>query len=329
MQKARKKIMNPGYLLLISLFIMLDCFLLPVSGSRQEQDSTIVGDQPVQEETSLRILSWNIGMLPYIDLFSEGLNRAAYIAHELSASEYEIIVFQEVFSSRARKILKKSLQEKYPFIYGPFNRSGVTVKFSSGLFIFSKIPLRVIREIEFSEASGFDCFARKGAALLEGKIHQTKFHLIATHLQDDVYPQSIREKQLAEIHSALILPHSDPDIPQFICGDFNTNARQTENYQGMLTLLDAQDGSLSGPMQVTFDDESNDINRASNRNPRLIDYILARNTRLISHISRKVSVVKAKWASNRYYLSDHHGVEATVFFRVFQYLTSENPVMQN
>jgi endonuclease/exonuclease/phosphatase family metal-dependent hydrolase len=321
--------MNPGYLLLIFLFMMLDCFLLPVSGNQYEQDSTTMEDSFTHDGAKLKILSWNIGLLPYIDFFSEGLNRAAYIAHELSSTEYDVVVFQEVFSARARKILKKSLQEKYPFIYGPFNRSGMTVKFSSGLFILSKIPLRVIREIEFSEASGFDCFARKGAVLLEGKIHQTKFHLIATHLQDDVYPQSIREKQLAEIHSALILPHSDPDIPQLICGDFNTNARQTENYQGMLTLLDAQDGSLSGPMQVTFDDESNDISNASNRNPRLIDYILARNTRLISHISRRVTVVKAKWAKNRHYLSDHHGVEALVVFRELQYLTSENPVIQN
>jgi len=308
---------------------MPDCFLLPVLGNQNERDSTTTGDPLSQDGARLNILSWNIGLLPYIDFFSEGLDRAAFIAYELSSSEYDVIVFQEVFSAGARKILKKNLTEKYPFMYGPFNRSGTTLKFSSGLLVFSKIPLSIIREIEFGVASGFDCLARKGAVLLEGKIFQTKFHLIATHLQDDVYPQSIREKQLLEIYSALILPYSDPSIPQLICGDFNTNARQTENYQGMLTLLDAQDGLLSGPLQITFDDESNDIRKTTNRNPRLIDYILARNTRLISRISRKVSVVKAKWAKNRYNLSDHHGVEAVVIFREPQYLTSESPVIQN
>ena len=82
--------------------------------------------------------------------------------------------------------------------------------------LLSKIPLIIKKEIEFTSSAGFDSFARKGAILFEGQIHNTLFQLIATHLQDDDYPQYIRVKQLSEIYEKLIVPYSDPHSTDYL-----------------------------------------------------------------------------------------------------------------
>ena len=177
------------------------------------------------------------------------------------------------------------------------------------------------KEIEFTLSAGFDAFARKGAVLMEGQFHNSTFQLIATHLQDDEYPQSIRDQQLMEIFEKLIFPYSDMQTPQIICGDFNTDEKKVKNYTGMLTILDAENGEISGNMKVSFDDEANDAFKSSHPDPRLIDYILTRNSHFIQWISRKVAVLKCKWGKGSEYLSDHHGIEAVIIFRKGDYLS--------
>ena len=61
------------------------------------------------EENNLTILSWNIKMLngPYGWLHNR-VERAENIVHELNTAEnYDVILFQEVFSGRNRKLMYK------------------------------------------------------------------------------------------------------------------------------------------------------------------------------------------------------------------------------
>jgi len=270
----------------------------------------------------LKILSWNIGMLPVPELFADNKDqRAEAIADALFLCDYDIIVFQEAFSSLARAIIRQRLHDLYPYAYGPVNRSIYNIKFNSGIWILSKIHLSIKKEIEFSISAGFDSFARKGAVLLEGRLDGIPFQLLATHLQDDDYPQYIREQQLSEIYSKLILPYSDPEIPQIICGDFNTDEKKADYYNGLLNILKAEDGALSGTMKITFDDESNDVYKSAHPDPRQIDYVLTRNSRLIQWVRRKVAVLKSKWGKGQEYLSDHNGIEAYIEFRNAAYLS--------
>lgn len=278
-------------------------------------------DSLSETSSQIKILSWNIGMLPFFDLFGETDIRAQAIADALYTRDYDIIVFQEAFTSPARAILHQTLSDHYPYAYGPVNGSKFSLKFNSGIWILSKIPLQVKKEIEFKASAGFDSFARKGAVLLEGQFNNSSFQLIATHLQDDDYPQSIRDHQLTEIFDQLIFPYSDMNTPQIICGDLNTNEKKSENYEGMLTILNAQDGVISGKMKISFDDESNDTFKSGHPNPRLIDYILTRNSNIIQWISRKVAVLKFPWGSGTEYLSDHHGIEAVIVFRKGDFLS--------
>jgi endonuclease/exonuclease/phosphatase family metal-dependent hydrolase len=269
----------------------------------------------------LKILSWNIRMLPFVDLFREKDDRAEAIAKVLCSKDYDIIVFQEAFTARARTVIYHSLQEKYPYAYGPVNGSGVSLKFNSGIWILSKIRLVLKKEITFKQSDGFDWFARKGAVLFEGSLHNTIFQLIATHLQDEDYPQIIREKQLTEIYEKLIIPFSVAEKPQIICGDFNTDEECAEKYYGMLNLLNAEDGVLTGTAKFSFGDRLNDAFPSARKNPRLIDYVLTRNSKFIRWVQRKVAVLKSTWGEGKEYLSDHHGIEAVIEFRSPNYLS--------
>ena len=209
--------------------LLINCLLtftgLSVYANQMNIYDSLTMDTISCNSTRLKILSWNIGMLPVLDIFKDKDDRAEAIANALISCDYDIIVFQEAFTAHSRGVLNQALHDQYPFAYGPVNGSPFSLKFNSGIWILSKVALEKKKEIEFTASAGFDSFARKGAVLFEGQFQNSSFQLIATHLQDDDYPQAIREQQLAEIFEQLIFPFSDMNTPQIICGDFNTDEK--------------------------------------------------------------------------------------------------------
>ena len=304
------------------LFTMLLSFVVPhVKASQIIINDILTIDTTNSNITRLKILSWNIGMLPVPDIFKKNNERAQAIGNALRAKDYDIIVFQEAFTFYSRNVIGQALHDQYPYAYGPVNKSFLSLKVNSGIWILSKIPLKIRKQIEFTDAAGMDEFARKGAVLLEGWFYGSPFQLIATHLQDDTYPQNIREQQLIEIHEKLIQPYSQVDVPQIICGDFNTDEKVVKHYKGMLAILDAEDPEISGTTKITFDDMSNDVFQSQHPDPRKIDYVLTRNPHLIRRIKETVAVLKSRWGNKKDYLSDHNGLEAVIEFNNVDYLT--------
>lgn len=296
--------MRKNGLLLVSILSVLSSLTL----SAQQQNERFPGTNPQQ----LKILSWNIYMLPYVSWFNHNGHRAEAIGKQLQDSDFQIVVFQEAFSIKCRKILRKMLADKYPYRYGPANSSLWPFKTSSGLWILSKIPLTELKEIKFQSAKGFDRIARKGAVLFEGSFNGAKFQLMATHLQAD-NPSQVRQTQCREI-SQLLTEFYEPDIPQILCGDFNTEMSDQQNYEKMLQTLDAQNGELTGPLKVTYDECNNNLAKKPNGKGEIIDYILTRNTHLIDNIQRKVLEFYHSEPRYKTHLSDHYAMEATVRF---------------
>ncbi len=299
-------------MLIFNFLVLLNFLMVKGAPITVKGDSAVVS--PVEIQARLKILSWNIGMLPIPGNYREKEDRAQAIGKALLKCDYDIIVFEEAFTYRSRFILSHALHECYPYAYGPVNGLKFSTRFNSGIWIISKEPLVIEKEIEFTHTAGFDAFARKGAVLLEGQFQGTTFQLIATHLQDDNYPQAIREFQFKDIYQKLIVPYSDVNTPQIICGDFNTDEKNTDHYTGMLIHLNAEDGEITGKTKITFDDELNDVFKSNHPDPRRIDYVLTRNSHLIKQISRRVAVLKSKWGKGQEYLSDHHGIEADILF---------------
>jgi len=305
----------------IFIFIIIT-FCITISSGQSIDLNYINGYRgtSLAQREELKILSWNIYMLPAMSnfigygVFSGKKKRAKAIVEELKKLDYDIVVFQEAFHKGARKKLKRGLVEIYPYMYGPANRRKIAIKTNSGIWIFSKIPLKELKVIDFKQCQGIDCWARKGALLVEGLWNGNPFQLIGTHLESGP-EQYIRKSQYEEIYQYLIEPYQKTGVPQFICGDLNTNSADSMSYMDMLNTLKAENGELLGEVKVTIGGIANDMSSGGTTNQYEIDYILVRdNGTGIKSIKRKVSILQHQWSKKRKDLSDHYGVEATIEF---------------
>lgn len=267
---------------------------------------------PVKQR-ELKILTWNIYMLPFCSKLHGNCKRAGFIAQKIAGFNNDIIIFEEAFDYQARKILRYELKGEYPFMYGPANDSGFSFKTNSGIWILSRIPLRQLEQIEFKNRFGIDAFARKGAVLFEGEWQGQSFQLLGTHLQANS-PDSVRSGQCREIADKLLNKYVRPEVPQIVCGDFNIEFDDKVNYSNMLKVLDAENGSLQGELQSSYDEVDNKLAQKENGRKSLIDYILVRKAKVIRNIERKVFVLKERTRDIFSDLSDHYGIEANIYF---------------
>ncbi len=291
-------------------FILMLMILSTSRGTGQEQLLPAMSGTTAE---SLKILSWNIYLLPYISLFNHNADRARVIADKLQYSDCQIIVFQEAFSSKCRNILAKRLAKAYPYQYGPANQCLLPFRTSSGLWVVSKMPLTQLDKIQFSISKGFDAVARKGAVLFQGDFHGAKFQLLATHLQAD-NSHHIRENQCAEIKEHLLNQHYSSNIPQIICGDFNIDMDDHVNYKQMLHILEANNGEITGDTKFTYDEVDNTLVQNVHGKKKVIDYILVRNDQFIHRIERSVKTFYEKIGHRHSNLSDHYAMEAVINF---------------
>ena len=270
-------------------------------------------NKSIVKRDALKILSWNIYMLPHCSLIKGNARRAKAIAQELSGLRYDIIVFQEAFDYRARIIIGNVLKSEFPYMYGPANESCFSLRTNSGVWILSRIPLKKIKEIEFKSRFGIDAMARKGAVLFEGNWNNHEFQLIGTHLQADS-PDEVRREQCKEIYCNLLRQYFKKDVPQLVCGDFNIEEADTANYNYMLRVLHAENGQMDGKIKVSYDEIDNQLAKRPNGTKQLIDYVLVRNDNFIRNIKRRVSVLRYNIKNKYMELSDHYGIEATINF---------------
>lgn len=285
-------------------------------------DSTTTTYQP-----QLKVLSWNIYLLPRFIRKIGQLERSKIIADKLTESDYDVIVFQEAFDKKARTILWDIIKETYPYAIGPVNetvKKAFTVT-NGGVWIVSKHPLTQIGEILFDDCKGFDCGSRKGALMVEVEKDGYTYQVIGTHLQAEDSPkkEEIRHKQLQQIKTELVDTYHKDGTPQLLCGDFNIHKRDVKHYNQMLVTLAATEENVCSPDLLndnpavtedvfTYDCNSNDL--VDYEESTTLDYILVKNNNFsFQTIRRKVTTFLGNWTSkkliNRKNLSDHHAVE--------------------
>lgn len=295
----------------LAAFFALFILLQQTVSAHSEGDQVPV-PTTASADTNLRILSWNIYMLPPIVARKGKRERARAIVQELRKDSFDVIVFQEAFLKAARRIIGTGLQDKFPYQYGPANleAKGGTVT-NSGVWVLSKIPMTQLNTIRFKDCATWDCYSRKGAMLLEGEWNGKKFQLLGTHLQADGY-DAIRQRQMDQIYQELLTTYKKDSVPQIICGDMNTEHEMKEYYCSMLECLDAEDGTTDGVQKYSYDGQENDIALSQGGKGRTtLDYILLRNNGVkIRSVKRMINVLK----KGKRQLSDHYGIICEVKF---------------
>jgi len=271
----------------------------------------------VHPADTLKILSWNIQMLPGIVFYKGQAKRAHAIVDQLKSSSYDIIVFQEAFHRKARKILRKGLEKSYPEQFGP--GKGGFMKFNSGVWIVSVLPLNNGRIVKFKRCNYplQDCRANKSAVFVEVTKGNQRFQVIGTHVQasEGTKYQQTRNSQFSEISEHLLKPLAIEHVPQLVIGDLNTAKKKIEDYNKMLSILEVEDGELLGENKFTYDTRTNDFTGSGGEYFKVIDYALVNKKGLKSlKVKRKVVIIQQQWHRKMKDLSDHYAVEVELYY---------------
>ena len=278
-------------------------------------------------QDSLKILSWNIQMLPRGVNSNGKAKRAKAIADQLKNSKYDVIVFQELFYKRSRRILTKALAQQFPFQTPVLNKKGFALKTNGGVLLISRYPIQKVQQIQYKKRTGPDCLSRKGALLAELNVKGKSVQLIGTHLQAFGLKE-IMYSQYQQLQDELLRPNIKTGVAQIICGDFNTLKevpsirpadlpanfeKRIAQYPVMLQTLDAEDGVLHGEQQFTMDRPYNDLCKKRKQYRLLLDYFLIRSNESPTIVSkRRIQIIRYPWHKNHQDLSDHYGLEAVV-----------------
>ncbi len=270
----------------------------------------------------IKILSWNIYMLPSIVMMKGKEERAMAIGKTLRETDYDVIIFQEAFHRKARKRIFNQLKEKFPYQTGPANQKLISWKTNSGIWIFSKHPIVAAHSIIFKNRSGVDALSRKGGLIAEIMVDKTPIQVAGTHLQNSGQAW-IRQSQCVEFYNRLLKPFHKEGVPQIVCGDFNINREKEEEYSFMLQTLRATDGELLGELKYTYDRAQNDLHVELGTKRDLIDYILIRDQEnQFASTSRQIKMIRENWSVNHADLSDHFALEAEIKFAYPTFLSN-------
>lgn len=238
------------------------------------------------------------------------VKRAKLIPQKLVADSIDIIVFQEAFDKRCMKIIRKQLEPHYPYIVGPANDKKCGIKLNSGVMMFSKIPLKYVDQVDFTECEKEDCFARKGALLAEADWNGKKIQILGTH-KEAGGSLPLKTGQYLEI-LGMIRKHTKSGVPQLLAGDFNIR-KGSDIYTAMLATFGMEDGDITGELQYTSDHLLNDMSTYRPEDRKVIDFIFYRaNGVQPTFIQREIKRYMQRWHKKHEDLSDHLAVLMTL-----------------
>ncbi|MBY0434728.1 MAG: sphingomyelin phosphodiesterase [Cyclobacteriaceae bacterium] len=286
---------------------------------------SLAGYSPATAQDSLRVLSWNVQMLPSFIKSNGKKKRSKAIVNQLKQHSFDVIVFQEMFHRRSRNIISKGLRELYPYQTKVLNHKWLAFKTNGGVMIFSRHPITAMKQIRYKSREGIDRMSRKGALLAELSVNGKPLQVAGTHLQA-FGSQPVMYAQYQQLHDELLKPNQSNGVPQLVCGDFNTlkslppklpedisqeMVNRLARYPVMLETLKATDGELEGNQQFTMDRPFNDLCKTRKEFRLLIDYVLLRPNGLEKYsVKRNVKIMRQAWHPDHQDLSDHFGLEA-------------------
>lgn len=212
--------------------------------------TTVLAGAQEAKATDLKILSWNVYMLPSPLKISLQKDRTDDIVAKLAATDYDALFFQEAFSSYFRDLMIKKLGKKYPYSYYLKRDKKLTHILGSGVFVMSRLPMKVLDRVYYKECGGFDCFAAKGAVLVELQTpSKERVQFAVTHLQSSLKETKDRLSQLEQIHG-MFADYASKSVPQFLIGDLNIIGKTTE-FKVALRVSQMEAAPLLGPIQWT------------------------------------------------------------------------------
>lgn len=282
------------------LFFLL--FLIPLTVSAQE----------------IKLMSWNVYMIPKPIRFSKQGTRTTLIKLQLSKLDHDVIILQEAFSWVFRHRVGKALESTYP--HQSLLKRGGFRALNSGVFVLSRYPFKVLEKLNYDECSEMDCYAGKGVILIELQHPSGKKLQIATsHIQAEHTPEAkaARNSQFILI-SELLARHRTEGIPQVLAGDLNINAfklEESSEFNMALRTLKMSNGPLTGDYKYTASYKVDCYQNDNGNSKSWLDHVLISENGSGARVENRNALpffgtIKGKVCP----LSDHFGIEALIKF---------------
>ena len=269
--------------------------------------------EPLSKTDTLKVMSWNIYMLPPLLKFTGKKKRAEAIADTVAKMDYDIIVFEEAFHKGARKRIERKIQEAYPYRLGPAFPKKISIKTSDGIWIVSKFPIQEIDKIRFIERAGIDKMARKGALMIKMEKNEQPFYIIGTHL-DDAGTLDIRISQLKQVKSELIDRYSKDSIPIILAGDLNISKYDLIGMDSMLNILNVKDYEISGHRKLSYDYTSNSLAYGNYQGTLDHIFLFPKNINVVK-TRFSIPLFEKRWSKKEKTLSDHYPIEMILHYQ--------------
>ena len=273
--------------------------------------------------SSIKILSLNMWSVPVQRKLV--FARAEAVGRELAKNDYDMVLFQEVFTRGVRTTTLYHLGDRgYEDRYQrtPFAR------LNSGLFNLSKFPIIKTSFMPFRSCGGLQCVSKKGILYMQVRLPQGELvDVFNLHAQAvELTPGTIiRSYQFNQMRSFIDLIN-DGSKPVIIVGDFNVDGNSQEYgvfQQSLYDFKDVWNEINLGQPGYTWDPLTNYWAAGDwidNSGPQRLDYIWVRDGKKHKWNIQDMQVVfnsKLPWWGSgdnpkHILVSDHYGIEATL-----------------
>lgn len=184
------------------------------------------GEEPV----AIRAVTYNTWMIPF--LRRDAKERANIIGRGLGEKGYDLVMLQEMFSGRFRKIVKKRFKQSKQGLITP----RLPAIINSGLVTIADLPVVKKGFKRYEACGGWQCLSRKGIQFTRVELRKGSFlDVYNTHLQPFEYAHEIRADQLVEAQR-FIEENSRHGYPVIFAGDFNIIG-ESQEYQSLRNML--------------------------------------------------------------------------------------------
>jgi endonuclease/exonuclease/phosphatase family metal-dependent hydrolase len=270
------------------------------------------------ESESFRVMAWNVYMLPKPLKFSRQNERTQLQIEALRrlAQENDVLVLTEAFQARYLREVESALEEFYPYVSLHRRRGAIHRVMRSGVMILSKYPSRVLGHVTYSQCAKADCFAAKGALLVELTLSEGKrVQLLGTHLQSGSGEriESIRRSQLEQI-KGLLDTFKEADVPQVLAGDFNIDSQRGPEFDELISFLELRELADHMRYESTKPELTECFGVEYKGVEKTIDHILVRPHQSSTELAEeRVYPLQDFYSSNELCdLSDHHPVQSLI-----------------
>jgi endonuclease/exonuclease/phosphatase family metal-dependent hydrolase len=306
---------------------------IPRNGNGNITTNTKTQTQPL----SIKMITYNIWMMPdIITIFARSvspnkIDRAYRIVQALP-KDCDIILFQEAFCKRTRKVLFHEMN-KHGYIHqSPVVGHGGCRPVNGGVVLVSRYPI-IDAEIKTfgNVCAGDDSLANKGVLYVQIEKDNWNVHIFGTHTQAWEYSKAkqARMKQLEIIADFIEEKRLSMNEPVIVAGDMNIDKYDVEQHQQMLRVLKCEEATYMALDQTKYSADAK-RNKLASSGPsssgscELLDYILYSKVNLQPE-SAKTWIIPLKddsgWNRSRsgtneriHDLSDHYPVMVEMTF---------------